>query len=122
MFNYNYWSSPVSRITNGANNNGYTISGVLKDGTLVTTPRDLLFTPSSVGNGAPGTASTPATISGRWLYKYGNTTSNTYANWEYAGPSSSQLTGEAWTMKGTGAAGATQNYIFVGKPKMELSI
>jgi hypothetical protein len=115
-FNYNYWSSPVSRITNGTNNNGYTISGVLKDGTLVTTPRDLLFTPSSVRNGAPGTASTPATISGRWLYKYGNTTSNTYANWEYAGPNSSQLTGEGWTMKGTGAAGATQNYIFVGKP------
>lgn len=115
-FNYNYWSSPVSRITNGTNNNGYTISGVLKDGTLVTTPRDLLFTPSSVRNGAPGTASTPATISGRWLYKYGNTTSNTYANWEYAGPNSSQLTGEGWTMKGTGAAGVTQNYIFVGKP------
>ncbi|WP_292900798.1 LamG-like jellyroll fold domain-containing protein [Nonlabens sp.] len=116
LFNYNYWSSPVSSITNGTNNNGFTISGVFKDGTLVATPRDLIFTSPSVRDGAPGTASTPATISGRWLYTYGNTTSNTYANWEYAGPNSSQLTGEGWTMKGTGAAGATQNYIFVGKP------
>jgi hypothetical protein len=116
QYDYNYWSSPVSRITNGTNNNGYTISGVLKDGTLVTTPRDILFTPTSVRDGAPGTVSTPATISGRWLWKYGNLTSNTYANWEYAGPTSNQFAGEAWTMKGTGASGATQNYIFVGKP------
>jgi hypothetical protein len=55
LFNYNYWSSPVSRNTNGTNNNGYSISGLLKEGTLVTNPLDLLFTPSSVGNAAPGT-------------------------------------------------------------------
>ncbi|WP_298952661.1 LamG-like jellyroll fold domain-containing protein [uncultured Nonlabens sp.] len=115
-YNYNYWTSPVSIITNGLNNNGYSISSVLKDGTLVNNPRDITFTGTGVRDGVPGTASTAATISGRWLYKYGNTTSNTYANWEYAGPTGNQLAGEGWTMKGTGSTDAFQNYIFVGKP------
>ena len=115
-FDYNYWTSPVSIITNGVNNNGFNITDVLKDGTLINNPRDITFTGTGVRDGAPGTASVAATISGRWLYKYGNTTSNTYANWEYAGPTGNQLAGEGWTMKGTGASGSTQNYIFVGKP------
>ncbi|AGC77987.1 putative secreted protein (Por secretion system target) [Nonlabens dokdonensis] len=115
-FDYNYWSSPVSTINDGTNNNGFSIAEVLKDGTLVNNPRDLTFTARNVPNGTPGTASVAATISGRWLWKYGNTTSNTYANWEYAGPDGNQFTGEGWTMKGTGAAGTTQNYVFVGKP------
>ncbi|WP_405377897.1 LamG-like jellyroll fold domain-containing protein [Nonlabens sp. Asnod3-A02] len=115
-YDYNYWTSPVSIITDGVNNNGFDIASVLKDGTLIDNPRDITFTGTGVRDGAPGTASVAATISGRWLYKYGNTTSNTYANWEYAGPTGIQLAGEGWTMKGTGASGSTQNYIFVGKP------
>ncbi|MEP0479843.1 MAG: LamG-like jellyroll fold domain-containing protein, partial [Nonlabens sp.] len=115
-YDYNYWTSPVSIINNGVNNNGFDIASVLKDGTLINNPRDITFTGTGVRDGAPGTASVAATISGRWLYKYGNTTSNTYANWEYAGPTGNQLAGEGWTMKGTGATGPTQNYIFVGKP------
>lgn len=115
-YDYNYWSSPVSRISNNSNNNGFSIAEVLKDGTLVNNPRDLNFTSRNVRDGAPGDATTAATISGRWLYKYGNTTSNTYANWEYAGPNGNQVSGEGWTMKGTGATGTIQNYVFVGKP------
>ncbi|PPK95639.1 putative secreted protein (Por secretion system target) [Nonlabens xylanidelens] len=115
-YDYNYWTSPVSIITDGVNNNGFDIASVLKDGTLIDNPRDITFTGTGVRDGAPGTASVAATISGRWLYKYGNTTSNTYANWEYAGPTGIQLAGEGWTMKGTGASGPIQNYIFVGKP------
>ena len=114
-FDYNYWSSPVSRIVNNSTNNGYTISGNLKDGTLVNNPRDLNFTSRNVRDGAPGNATTAATISGRWLYAYRDLTSNTYSNWEYLGPNGALNAGEGFTMKGTGAA-SDQNYVFVGKP------
>lgn len=116
-YNYNYWSSPVSRISNSSNNDGFTIADQLKDGTFADNPRDLNFTSQSVGNGAPGNATTAATISGRWLYKYGNQASGQYSNWQFLNPSSSNLNaGEGWTMKGTGATSSDQNYVFVGKP------
>lgn len=115
-FNYNYWSSPVSNPTVTANNNGYTINGVLRDGTLVSNPRILNFTSTSERDGAAGTPTTAATISGRWLFKYGNLASGQYSNWQYVGPDGALNAGEGWTMKGTGATTADQNYIFVGRP------
>ncbi len=114
-FDYNYWSSPVSRTINNTTNNGYTIGGNLKDGTLIDNPRNLNFTSTNVRDGAPGNATTAATISGRWLYAYRDLTSNTYSNWEYVGATGLLNAGEGFTMKGTGAAGE-QNYVFVGKP------
>ncbi|MEP3968837.1 MAG: LamG-like jellyroll fold domain-containing protein [Nonlabens sp.] len=114
-YDYNYWSSPVSIKTVNSNNNGYTLDNVLKDGTLVNNPRNLNWTGTGVRDGAPGDPTTAATISGRWLYKYSNLTSNTYSNWQYAGPNGAINSGEGWTMKGTGSA-TEQNYVFVGKP------
>ncbi len=117
-YNYNYWSSPVSRINNTTINDGFSINSVLKDGTFTDSPRDLNWTGYNVGDGAPGSASTAATISGRWLYKYGNQTGGLYSNWQFINQNSSLNPGEGWTMKGTGAGvtGGEQNYVFVGKP------
>ncbi|MFT4838319.1 MAG: hypothetical protein ACI9V9_000225 [Oleispira sp.] len=114
-YDYNYWSSPVSITNNNTANNGYTLAESLKDGTLVDNPRDLNWTTTSVTNGTAGDATTAATLSGRWLYKYGNLTSGVYANWQYVGPNGAMTAGEGFTMKGTGATGE-QNYAFVGKP------
>ncbi|MBF4982898.1 choice-of-anchor D domain-containing protein, partial [Nonlabens mediterrranea] len=60
-FNYNYWSSPVSRISNTTNNAGFSIAGELKDGTYVNNPRDLNFTNYNTRDGAPGSSSTCCT-------------------------------------------------------------
>ncbi|WP_298953164.1 LamG-like jellyroll fold domain-containing protein [uncultured Nonlabens sp.] len=114
-YDYNYWSSPVSIKNINSNNNGFTLDDVLKDGTLANNPRDLNWTGTGVRDGTPGNALTAATISGRWLYKYSNLVSDTYSNWQYAGPNGSMNTGEGWTMKGTGSI-TEQNYVFVGKP------
>ncbi|WP_124981366.1 LamG-like jellyroll fold domain-containing protein [Nonlabens xiamenensis] len=114
-FDYNYWSSPVSLITDPNTNNGFTLNQVFKDGTLVDNPRDINWTAYNQYNGAPGNASTAASISTRWIYKYGNLTSGTYSNWEYVGQNGALQPGEGWTMKGTDITGE-QNYVFQGKP------
>ncbi|MBF4986557.1 MAM protein, partial [Nonlabens mediterrranea] len=90
----------------------------LKDGTYVNNPRDLNFTNYNTRDGAPGTASTAATISSRWLYKYGNQTGGQYSNWQLVDQNTNLNPGEGWTMKGTGSGGTAdeQNYVFVGKP------
>lgn len=114
-YDYNYWSSPVSRILDNYANNGYTLEKVLKDGTLVDNPRDLNWTSRNERDGIAGNATTAATISGRWLYKYGNLTSSTYSNWTYIGKDGFLKAGEGFTMKGTGSI-TNQNYVFKGKP------
>ncbi len=116
LYNYNYWSSPVSIVSNSTNNNGFSVREVLKDGTDVDNVRDLNFTAYGVYNGAPGNASNAATVSSRWIYTYGNLLSGSYANWEYSGPDGFHSPAEGWTMKGTGASTTEQNYTFVGKP------
>lgn len=115
LYNYDYWSSPVSIIANINNNNGYTLGSVMKDGTLVDTPRDLNWTNRSSSDGSIGDATNAATISGKWLYKYGNLTSGTYSNWQYLGPHGAVNAGDGYTMKGTGSI-TDQNYVFKGKP------
>ncbi|PQJ18633.1 LamG-like jellyroll fold domain-containing protein [Nonlabens tegetincola] len=116
-YNYNYWSSPVSSTTNALNNDGYTIQGFMHDGTFADNPRPMNFTSRNVRDGAPGTASTAATISGRWLYKYSNLSSGNYSNWEYVGPTGSLKTGEGFTMKGNSDnISGEQNYVFIGRP------
>ena len=121
-FNYNYWSSPVS-----LNNTNYSISGVLRDGTDVTTNP---FSPVTINFGdgayfADGVGTNPIKISNRWLFAYNSLTpdSNTdlenYYQWNAIGNTGLLKLGEGFTMKGTDGTASllsTQNYVFVGKP------
>ncbi|WP_136667236.1 T9SS type A sorting domain-containing protein [Flavobacterium sp. H122] len=114
-FHYTYWSSPVS-----LDNVNYTISGIMKDGTDVTT--DPFATTGIVfGEGiyfADGPATTPIKISNRWLYKFSSTT-NSYSNWQKIYSNSLMKIGEGYIMKGcdgTVTPSAFQNFVFAGKP------
>lgn len=109
FYNYNYWSSPVGTINNTTNNNTYTVSGVMKDGTT-STPQNITWT-----SGLNGSATSPITLSTYWIYKFQNL-SGTYANWQYAGQNGTLNPGQGYTLKGSNAATADQNYTFVGKP------
>jgi hypothetical protein len=109
LFNYNYWSSPVSPIQPTANNTNYTIAGVMKDG-LTSTPRDLLWT--SDYDGVAGDGTTAATLSNYWLNKF-ESQQDDYANWVTITETSSLRVGQGYTTKGSGG---TSNFTFVGKP------
>lgn len=109
-YNYNYWSSPVSTINNSTINHGYTVAGVMKDGTDVNNIQNLNWSA-----GLDGAATSPITIASYWIFKFQNYT-NDYANWSAVGPNGTLLAGQGYTMKGSNAATANQNYTFVGKP------
>ncbi|MFD2540886.1 HYR domain-containing protein [Lacinutrix gracilariae] len=104
MFNYNYWSSPVS--TNG---NTFQINA-LHDG----------INPVNWTSGNNATGSTnPVTISNRWLYLYENHTAGNYADWHAINQNYSVPVGLGFTMKGSGVGDPVsdiQNYTFVGQP------
>ena len=110
---YNFWSSPVSIRNISANNQGYTVSDIMKDGTNEASPNSILFT-----GGLDGAATSPITISAAWLYKFTNNPAGDYSSWQYTGPSGHISPGEGFTMKGSGTGSITspQNYMFVGKP------
>ena len=108
-YNYNYWSSPVSTINTTSNNNGYTVSGVMKDGTT-STPQNINWI-----SGYDGSPTSPISLCGYWIYKFQNL-SNNYSNWTSVGQNGALSAGQAYTLKGSGAATATQKYSFVGKP------
>ncbi|MBJ7879313.1 LamG-like jellyroll fold domain-containing protein [Gelidibacter salicanalis] len=109
LFNYNYWGSPV--VAQGSSAGNYTLSGVLRDGTNSSAPVPITWI--SGHNGAPGP---PINLSTRWLTTYTNKKSNTYASWERINENTAINIGLGYTMKGSGASTATQNYVFVGKP------
>jgi hypothetical protein len=110
-FNYNYWSSPVSSINNTTINHGYTVAGVMKDGTDPNSIQNILWT-----SGVNGSPTIPAmTLSSYWIFKFQNST-NSYANWASAGPNGALLPGQGYTLKGNGSGSENQNYTFVGKP------
>ena len=109
LYNYNYWSSPVGPINSSTNNNAFTVDGVMKDGTTAT-PQNITWT-----TGLNGSPTSPVTLSSYWIFKYQNL-SNAYANWAAVGQTGSLLPAQGYTLKGSGAATATQNYTFVGKP------
>jgi surface protein len=109
LFNYNYWSSPVSSINNSTVNHGFTVNGVMKDGTTAT-PQNITWT-----SGINGAATSPITLSSYWIFKFQNST-NTYANWSSVGQNGILLPGQGFTMKGSGVSTPNQNYTFVGKP------
>lgn len=109
LYNYNYWSSPVSPINTTTNNTNYTVNGILKDGTT-STPQNINWIGSY--DGAP---TTPISLARYWLYKFDNY-ANAYANWFQIQETSPIRVGQGFTLKGSGAAAGTQNYTFVGKP------
>ncbi len=108
-FNYNYWSSPVSTINSTTVNHGYTVAGVMKDGTTAT-PQNIQWT-----TGVNSIASNPITLSSYWIFKFQNLT-NSYANWTTVGQNGTLLAGQGFTLKGSNASTPKQNYTFVGKP------
>ena len=112
LYNYNYWSSPVSIINTINNNNGYTVANVLKDGTNPTNVQNINWI-----TGFDGANTTPLSVANHWIYKFQNIT-NLYSNWAQIGSTGALLSGQGFTMKGTGnnLSGATQNYTFQGKP------
>ncbi|WP_162127474.1 LamG-like jellyroll fold domain-containing protein [Flavobacterium phycosphaerae] len=108
-FNYNYWSSPVSSINNSTINHGFTVAGVMKDGTT-NLPQNLSWT-----TGVNSSPTVPLTLSSYWIYKFQNST-NSYANWSPVGQNGTLLAGQGYTLKGSGSSTLNQNYTFVGKP------
>lgn len=114
LFNYNYWSSPVSTVVSAvANNTGYTINNAMKNGTNPATPSNINWV------GGYNGSTTPFNIARYWLYKFTNLTPD-YANWQQLNENSVLATGQGYTMKGSGVAApptiSSQNYVFVGKP------
>jgi hypothetical protein len=109
IYNYNYWSSPVGTINNTTNNNTFSVNGVMKDGTT-STPQNITWTA-----GLNGSPTSPITLSSYWIFKFQNL-SNTYANWQSVGSGGTLNAAQGFTLKGSGAAGANQNFTFVGKP------
>lgn len=115
-FNYNYWSSPVS-ITGAANNSGYNIKGVLRDGTFPENPKDIVF--NYQFHWADGARTSPIRLSSYWMNLYTNFSSNTYSAWKQVRETGAIKTGEGYTMKGTSGTAKIsdrQNYVFTGKP------
>jgi hypothetical protein len=113
IYNYNYWSSPVSPISITSNNNNYTIDGIMKDGTNPASPANINW----IGgyNGAP---TSPISLAKFWLYKFDNY-GNDYFSWVAVTPTDPIRVGQAFTLKGSGASGL-QNYVFTGKPNNAL--
>jgi hypothetical protein len=109
-YNYNYWSSPVSPINTTANNTDYTLESILRDGTDPTNPKTI----SWVG-GYDGSPTNPISLARYWIYKFDDY-GNAYANWNQIGETGGLRVGQGFTLKGSGAAGSTQNYTFIGKP------
>ena len=109
-FNYNYWSSPVGVSNTSSNNNDYSISAVMRDGTDTANPQILNWT-----SGLNGSPTSPITLSSYWIFRFQNVTP-LYANWQAVGPTGNLSAGQGFTLKGSNAASSTQNYTFVGKP------
>ncbi|MFV8372501.1 choice-of-anchor D domain-containing protein [Flavobacterium sp. LB2P74] len=110
LYNYNYWSSPVSPINATTNNTNYTVSGSLKDGTNPLAPTAINW----IG-GYDGAPTFPISLARYWLYKFDNYT-NDYANWVQITENNPIRVGQGFTLKGSGGVLGTQNYTFIGKP------
>jgi hypothetical protein len=93
-----------------SNNNPFTVNGVLRDGTNPSSLQNITWTTGY--NGAP---TSPVTLSSYWIFKFQNLTPQ-YSNWAAVGQNGTLLPAQGFTLKGSGAATATQNYTFVGKP------
>ncbi|RDI58209.1 LamG-like jellyroll fold domain-containing protein [Flavobacterium glaciei] len=110
LYNYNYWSSPVSPINTIANNTNYTVAGSLKDGTNPLAPVAINW----IG-GYDGAPTAPISLARYWLYKFDDY-ANDYANWVQIDENHPIRVGQGFTLKGSGGVLETQNYTFIGKP------
>ncbi len=119
---YNYWSSPVSSISNS-----YKLQDILYDGTDANindfNPLQVNFITGNNYNGNPaitdatGYVTTPLEINRQWIYKYDNQPINSGSGWAYMDYTGTYSTGLGYTMKGDNATNLTeQNYVFKGKP------
>ena len=125
-FDYNYWSSPIGNASTTVGNEPFGI-------TLLNRPTTLTASTPAIGlpydynlNGIAN----PLQIASRWVYRF--VASSTYAQWLYAGDTTTILPGEGFTMKGTGGTdnldiegngvlnnpggNGAQRYDFRGKP------
>ncbi|MDT0677833.1 LamG-like jellyroll fold domain-containing protein [Autumnicola musiva] len=115
-YNYNYWSSPVSPQA-GNNNSGYTVAGVMKDGSSGSFGENLDF--GNKHTYADGSYTTPRKISNYWINAFRARAADAYSAWEQIGSNEFLKAGEGYTMKGTSGEAAIsnwQNYVFKGKP------
>ncbi|KJD35759.1 hypothetical protein PW52_08470 [Tamlana sedimentorum] len=99
QYNYNYWGAPVNR-------NGTWQIGYLEDSNGV-----INYTTAN----NPNPATTPITLSSRWLYSF-NFISDNYFGWKKLTTNTNLLPGIGYSMKGSGAATPEQEYIFKGTP------
>lgn len=110
IFKYNYWSSPVGNPNNTSNNNDYSLSAVLRDGTNPANPLPINWI-----SGLDGIPTTPISLSTFWIFKFLNS-GGSIANWVKITPADLLQPGLGYIHKGSGAASANQNYTFIGKP------
>ncbi|WP_452220021.1 LamG-like jellyroll fold domain-containing protein [Lacinutrix salivirga] len=114
VYRYNYWASPVGakQVTlltdnNTAYNNDNNTA--FKLNTLKDANGNIQFTSS---HNPPAT--TPATISTRWLYTYNSGVS--YYHWDKLLVTDDVSPGIGWSQKGTGVGASEFQYVFDGKP------
>ncbi len=124
-FTYNYWSAPVSLINTTENNKKFYLKDVLLDGTIPNAvTRNIIYGGSSNPYFSDGASSGQIKITSYWLWRFVNSQTNDYANWEWIGSgneggSKKINVTEGYTMKGSSGLSAVtdeQNYVFIGKP------
>jgi hypothetical protein len=106
---YNYWSSPVGETNATTNNNSYTVTDVMFDGT-----NPITF----LNSGYDGASGSPISIADYWIWKFANQLDDDYSAWQHVRRNGTLLAGEGFTMKGPGSGTIVdlQNYVFLGKP------
>jgi hypothetical protein len=111
-FRYNYWSSPVN-----SRGSKFTIGEVLWGCTDPNDIKNINFgAPYTFADGAPPNSSnTNIKLSTYWMYKLEDSGLG-YSAWSSVGNTGEIKLGQGYTMKGSNASTATQNYAFVGKP------
>ncbi len=122
IYNYNYWSSPVS----GATANQYQVGEILYDGTDAGlnpfSPQLITYLGGSNLDGTPpvtdgsGNVTTPTGLASYWIWKFENQTIDDLNGWELLRDNTAINAGIGFTHKGNNAPGAEQNYVFKGKP------
>ena len=116
LYTYNYWAAPVGVTSVISNNNDYSLSDVLNDGTTAVSPQTINW----ITSGYDGTSGSPVGIADYWIWKYANQVSDNYPSWQHVRSNGTLQPGEGYTMKGTtdtgGAISSEQNYVFNGKP------
>jgi hypothetical protein len=108
IYRYSYLSSPVNTI----DKNAYTISDVLKDGTLpLSTSSDIVDI--NFVSGFDGATTSPISIADYWIYTFSSSNGNR-SNYEQKRSTGTIRQTSGFLIKGTGVR---QNYTFVGSAK-----